>query len=358
MFPQMARCLSNPVLAGPILDLANYLTRSGIANTHPLAADHEQLVRTLSGLTRQLEALQADPASADEAARDRALAGVSLAISLCDALALIGNETAIAALSHALGLKHRRLRIEAAAALARFDDPAGKEVLLACAADPVTRLHALHYAEELGLENEIDEAHRASVAVAEAELVSYLAQPSVMGVPPSSCELVDSQTMYWPSYEEPRQCFLFRFTYGAVVDSAYVTFSNIGIAGPVAHAFKADLGNLAVDDIYAAFAGWQAEHPEIVESPVARAIGFGGAVEELVERLEAADYQRVQPVLCGRFFGDDVIAAAAERNGVAGAVVADNEMILWYPAEGTPRPITPAEAYCIYKGRRLLRQFN
>ena len=179
-----------------------------------------------------------------------------------------------------------------------------------------------------------------------------------MGVPPSSCELVDSRTMYWPSYEEPRQCFLFRFTYGAVVDSEYVTFSNIGIAGPVVHAFKADLGNLAVDDIYAAYAGWQAEHPEIMQTPVGLATGFGGAIEELVDRLEAEDYQRVQPVLHGRFFGDHVMAAAAERNGVAGAVVADDETILWYPAEGTPRPITPAEAYCIYKGRRLLRQFN
>ena len=118
--------MSHPLLAAPILDLANYLTRHGIAKTHPLAADHEQLIRTLSGLTRQLEALQADPAAAADAARDQALAGVSLAISLCDALALIGNDAALAALSHALSLKHRRLRIEAAAALARFDDPAAR----------------------------------------------------------------------------------------------------------------------------------------------------------------------------------------------------------------------------------------
>jgi hypothetical protein len=164
--------------------------------------------------------------------------------------------------------------------------------------------------------------------------------------------------MYWPGYEEPRQCYLFRCTYGAILESEYVTFSNIGIAGPAIHTFKADLGNLPVDDIYAAYAGWQAEHPEIVQSAVGVATGFGGAVEELVEKLERDDYQRVQPVIAGRFFGDDVIAAAAERNGVAGAVITDGETTLWYPAEGTPRPITPSEAYCIYKGRRLLRQFN
>jgi hypothetical protein len=77
-----------------------------------------------------------------------------------------------------------------------------------------------------------------------------------------------------------------------------------------------------------------------------------------VERLERGGYQRVVPVIHGRFWGDDVIAAAAERRGVVGAVVVDAETIQWVSAEGISRPIRPADAYCIYKGRRLLRQFN
>jgi hypothetical protein len=358
VFPKIKVCLSNPLLAAPIVDLANYIWRNKMADLHPLADDQEQLVRLLSGLTHELESLQVDPTSAAEANRDRALTAVALAVSLCDALALIGNDSALAVLSHVLNLQHRRLRVEAAAALAHFGDRQGIDVLLACASDPVTRLRALHYAEELDIENQIDETYRAPEAVAEANLVSYLAQPSVMGVPPSACELIESRTMNWPGYEEPRQCFLFRFTYRAIVDSEPVTFSNIGIAGPVAYAFQADLGNLPVEDIYAAYAGWHAEHPEITQTPVGEATGFGGAVEELVERLERGGYQRVVPVIHGRFWGDDVIAAAAERRGVVGAVVVDAETIQWVSAEGISRPIRPADAYCIYKGRRLLRQFN
>jgi hypothetical protein len=359
LFPTLAQCLDHPLLAAPVLDLANYLTRNGITQRHPLAGQTRQLVRTLAGLTSQLEQLQTNrEQSLDDSVRSRALSGVALGVALCDALALIGDPSARGALSHALSLQHRRLRIEAAAALVRLGDEQGRDALIACAADPVMRLRALRYAEELDLEQEIDEAHQSPLAVAESQLVTYLSEPTVMGVPPSSCELVDSRTMYWPGYEEPRMCFLFRFVYRAIVGDESVSISNIGIAGPVVHAFKADLGNLSIDDIYAAYAGWQAEHPEITQFAVSPASPLRSAALALVERLEQDGFDRVQPVLLGRFFRDDVIAAAAEKNGIAGAAVADADVILWYPAQTTSRPITPAEAYCIYKGRRLLRQFN
>ena len=67
--------------------------------------------------------------------------------------------------------------------------------------------------------------------------------------------------MYWPGFDEPVECFLFRFAY-EVGDGEY---TNIGIAGPLCHAFGADLADLPPDDIYAVFAGWQVEHEEIYE---------------------------------------------------------------------------------------------
>ena len=39
------------------------------------------------------------------------------------------------------------------------------------------------------------------------------------------------------------------------------------MAGPLVHAFEADLTKLDQFDAYAAFAGWQAEHPDIYEVP-------------------------------------------------------------------------------------------
>ena len=52
--------------------------------------------------------------------------GVGLAVALCDALAQIGNKEAIGKLYQAMDLSHRRLRTEAAAALAKLGEEAGE----------------------------------------------------------------------------------------------------------------------------------------------------------------------------------------------------------------------------------------
>ena len=66
--------------------------------------------------------------------------GVSLAVSLCDALALIGDASSTARLREAHEIRHRRLRVEAAAALARLGDEEGEKSLIELAAEPVARL--------------------------------------------------------------------------------------------------------------------------------------------------------------------------------------------------------------------------
>jgi hypothetical protein len=247
------------------------------------------------------------------------------------------------------------LRTEAVAALARLGEEAGVEALVALAAEPVVRLRVLTYAAELGCLDQVDERYQSGAARAEAELALWLAQPSQMAVPPNSCEVVDQRTQYWPGYDEPVDCYLVRFVY-LIGDTE---LSNIGIAGPLAHAFAADLSDLPPDDIYAAFAGWQAEHDEIRESAPEDLSGRQQIdVLRLQRGLADQGYTAVEPQTWGLFFGDSVLVAQARYNGMPGVAVTDGQQTCWWPQAASRRPIGPLEAYCIYKGRKLLQTFN
>ncbi|HEX5102830.1 MAG TPA: HEAT repeat domain-containing protein, partial [Pirellulaceae bacterium] len=164
---------------------------------------------------------------------------------------------------------------------------------------------------------------------------------------------------FWPGYSQPVECFLFRFQYVLTVEDDERSFSSIGIAGPLAHAFVADLGDLPPDDIYAAFAGWQAAHQDIKEFDVARLSKSEKLeVERLKRRLHDAGYREIQPQSMGYFFGAKALVALCQREDVPGIAVADFQDISFLPQRSTRRPLGPAEAYCIYKGRKLLRAFN
>ena len=354
MFPRIMACLENVKLAAAVIDLANYLCRHELCTPHPMAASLSQLIRFLDGVTVELERLQSTELDgADlEQARQRAVTGIPLATALCDALALIGDSTAQRVLHTTLQLQHRRLRVEAAAALARLRDDAGTKALLAAASVPATRLRAIEYAKELGIEEQLDEQFTAPVAIAEAELISYLAEPKVFGLAPTSCELLDCQTMYWPGYEEPRMCYLFRYSYSAMLEDRVQSYSNIGIAGPATYALPANLEDLPTEDVYAAYAGWQAEHPEIKHSMLEPHQTLPAKVQSHLDRTETDEFESLQPTLLGNFFGDTHIVANARKEGANGAVVIDADQLHWFSG------VEASDAYHIYKGRRLLRQFN
>ena len=82
---------------------------------------------------------------------------VALAVSLCDALGLIGDESSIGKLNQTVDLRHRRVQCEAAGALAKLGEEVGKKRLLELAADPAARLRAIHYADELGFGDLVDD---------------------------------------------------------------------------------------------------------------------------------------------------------------------------------------------------------
>ncbi len=363
LFPRLLDGLAHPQLAAPVLDLANYLTRQGIEPVHPASSRARQLTALLGDLSQSLARLEESPpedaASAVELSR-RVASQVALAVSLCDALALIGDKGAIGKLNQALALAHRRLRTEAAAALARLGDDDGAAELVKLAEEPVARLRVLAFAGELGLTDRIDPKWQTPQARAEAQLAVWLAEPTQFGIPPQKLELFDQRRMFWPGFTGEVDCFLFRFTYQATIaGQGERSLSNIGIAGPLAHAFLADLADLSPDDIYAAYAGWQAEHEEIREFEVARLSKSEKLeAERLTRRLRDAGYTAIEPQRMGYFFGDKALVALATREELSGVTVADFREIVFFPQRHSRRPLGPREAYNIYKGRKLLKSFN
>lgn len=363
VFPRLLDGLGDPGVAAATLDLANFVCRRQLLPGHP-ALPRVTAIRKLFAMVvqRLAQIAQQPPEAADSLQRvQRAVAdGVALAVSLCDAHALMRDTAAIPTLREALALPHRRVRAEAAAALARLGEADGAQALIELAAEPVARLRVLAYAEELQLLDRVEACYQTPAARAEAELVLWLAQPQQIGVPPSSCELVDECTQFWPGFDEPQACFLFRFTYSAG-ESEY---RNIAIAGPLTHAFRADLQDLPPTDIYAAFAGWHAEHEELYETVLDEQTDPEQQpdVARSTRRLEAAEYTDVRPQLIGMFFGERIHVASATRNGVRGIAIVDPQEIHWRPLPVLPtepsRRLSAEDVYSIYKGRRLLRAFN
>lgn len=359
VFPLILDGLEVPGLASYVLDYANYAYRHHWVSEHPATSRSGQLTKLLSELSDRLGQLQDTPPNSKEDAirvGKQVTDSVALGIALCDAAACIGDVEAVASLNKALEVEHRRLRVEAAAALAKLGVEDAKKILTAMAADPIERLRVLSYAEELDLIDEVDEEFSNIVARAEAEFVMHLAQPGQMGIAPQHIELIDQREQAWPGYEETRNCFLFQFAY----DFPGGEFTNIGIAGPVVMTFDGDLTALSTDDIYALFAGWHVEHTEIFAVEAERAAGQD---EILMHHMkvcltESDEYEEVIPALLGWLFERRCLVASARRSGEMGWAIVSDDEVSWLPL-GTPsRPLGAQDAFHLFVGRSLLRSFN
>ena len=84
--------------------------------------------------------------------------------------------------------------------LARLGEDGGRNRLVELAAEPVCRLRAIHYADELGIGDLINEDLRSDEATAEADMSLWMSQPQQMGVPPTKVEVVESRRLLWPSF--------------------------------------------------------------------------------------------------------------------------------------------------------------
>jgi hypothetical protein len=355
LFPQLLEALHDATLATVVLDLANYLTRSGRLAKHPAADRVGRLTALLGGVVMRLAKLEERPdefARSPEELNQIVSDSTGLVVALTNALALIGDTRVTGKLHQTLELSHRRIRTEAASALATLGDERGTEVLVDMAAEPVVRLRALATLDELGQLDKVPQRHRSAAARAESELAVRLALPTYFGAPPRELELVDTCRQHWPGFEQPVDCYLFRYEYFF----ANRLLEGIGIAGPVVHALRADLADLPPSDIYAAYAGWGTEHEEIREQP-ADAIDDGqrGAWNHRRDGLIGMGYDDPQLIKVGHFFGQTHFVATSRRRGQAGILVDDGGKIEWFSSTGAARSVGPEEAYYIVKGRNLLR---
>lgn len=358
LFPRLLDAQHDAAIATAVLDLANYLTASRRAERHPATDRAARLADLLGGLVGRLARLEERPhefASSPADLNAMVSESIGLIVAIVHALALIGDASATGKLHQVLALGHRRVRTEAAFALASLGDERGVEVLAQMTAEPVVRSGALEYLSQLGKLECAAEAFRSPAARAEGELAARLALPTYFGAPPNSLELIDANRRRWPGCNEATDCFLFRYEYRIGERS----LSGIGMAGPLVHAFQGDLADLPVDDIYAAYAGWGTEHPEISEidagdlSPQQQS-AWESARQQLVEH----GYQSPRLMKLGQFFGEAHFVATAERQQRAGTVITWDGQIEWFPHAAMSRSPGETEIYCIFKGRRLLRSFR
>ncbi|GAA4463155.1 HEAT repeat domain-containing protein [Novipirellula rosea] len=358
VFPRLLQCLQFPSLAAPTLDLANFLVRERNVSPHPAAANLTMLNHLLGEVSSRLGRFEENPhAFGDDVETVQATLGeaVSLAVSLCDAVGLIGDETSIGKLNQTVELKHRRVQCEAAGALARLKDEQGIKRLLELTADPAARLRAIAYADELGLGDQIDPELRSDVATAEAEMSLWLTQPQQMGVPPTSLEVIDSRRMLWPSFTDRVDVHLVRFEYSF----GEKKYSNVGITGPVTFAFSSDVADLPLEDIYAIYAGWHAEHPEIFAIPAEQFnVAQQRAMKDYVKHLETLEYEEIKPSLLGFFLDEQAGVFTAVRDSTECVVVTDGLETIDQAVAGRTRPLTPGDVFNLYKGRKMLRTFN
>lgn len=358
LFPRLLDGVAHPATAPLVLDLCNYLARSGRMPEHPAAPRGAALAALLGEVVSRLAHLEERPQeySRDPAELSRLVQeGVTLVVSLCDALAGIGDDRAVGKLRQALALSHRRVQTEAAAALARLDDPEGATALALLAAEPATRTRALAYLEELGRIDDAKQEHRTPAARAIGYLAAHLAEPAQFGLAPQRLRLIDETRLRWPGFAEPVECFLVEYEYRLPRG----TWTGIGLGGPLVHAMRVDLADLPPADIYAAYAGWSAEHEEIRETAADH------LPDELLGQWRAAQrdiashgFEQIELVKLGQFFGELHWVATAHRGQQQGVLIADPPRVEWHPRSGGRHAPGPDDRYLIHKGKKLLQAFN
>lgn len=357
LFPDLFQGLNQAALAPVIVDLANYCFRQDLCDEHPASSRKAELQGLLDQLATRMLDVESDPTSWAHSAEQISKMisdSVALIVSLCDSMALLDNQEAIPAIEKVGQLRHRRVRAEAAFALAKLGVEAGIEELLKLVDEPVSRLRVLQYAEELGISDRIDEKYRTEEANAESELALWLSQPNQMGVPPSSIELKDRRTIYWPSYDDPVDCFLFRFEYRLGEN----VFSNLAIVGPLVHAFLADLQAVELEDAYAAFAGWQVEHEEIRELDLDSLTSHRKTdLFRLERRLNDYAAEQIEIRLMGLFFGEVFAVARCQVGGKDCLALVDANEIRTFEL-AAERPLDESILFAIYVGKKLISAFN
>jgi hypothetical protein len=351
VYPRLLESTAPSVLS-PALDVLNHAVRVRSLPEHPAKPMLGTLLRIMGGLVQQLGKLEENPAqfgSSVKSIQKILFDSVSLCVSLCHSFALIGDPESIGKLNQASQLAHRRIRTEAAYALAKLGDKKGQERLIELASDFASRQRAIVYAEELGIEDRVDEKWTTAAALAESRLANWLAQNEQMGITPARMELLDQRTLPWPGFEQPQECFLFRYEY----DMQSSVFSNVGFSGPMCSTFAHDLADISLDDTYAIFVGHDIDHPDALELPpntidarwIERSKRIIESIPDGVEWLET--------ILCAQFFEHfGLLARVRAGNAERIAVLGEDEQVIYEPFT-TKNQADPMLTLWLWRGRKF-----
>ena len=107
LYPEILDCLQSPTLASPVLDIASFLVRRSRVDRHPASERLPMLNELLGAVSGRLSRFEQDPrVLGDDVETVQAKLGeaVALAVSLCDTLALIGDESSIGKLNQTVEL--------------------------------------------------------------------------------------------------------------------------------------------------------------------------------------------------------------------------------------------------------------
>jgi hypothetical protein len=119
------------------------------------------------------------------------------------------------------------------------------------------------------------------------------------------------------------------------------------------------VANLPLDDIYAIYAGWHAEHDQIFSVASEQ---FNEAQLRLMEQfqrhLERLGYQNIRPAQLGFFLDEQAGVFIARRDATECVVATDGLETIDQPISGRLRPLTPEDLFNLFKGRKMLRTFN
>ena len=352
VFPELLKS-TDPSVLSPALDVANHYFRSRRPDRHPAVDEFSTLLKLLGGLVNQLEMLEENPTrfgDSVEAIQKILFDSVSLAVSLCDTFGLIGNKEAIGKLNRALSLSHRRIQSEAAFALAKLGDQHGEQRIVDLASDFACRQRVIAYAEEIGIEDRIDEKWTTAAALAESRLAIWLSQKEQMGIAPARMELLDQRTLSWPGFDQPQECFLFRYEY----DLQESVFSNLGFAGPMSYTFSDDLANISMDDAYAIFAGCDMDHPDVYELPPGGVLPTHTAmINQWTDALQER-FDSIELILFGVFFEHTAMLARGINGKETRVFVYDGDKLQVEPFPKLGQA-DPKLTYLLWRGRLFLQ---
>lgn len=328
VFPRLLDTNQPSVLA-PALDLANNMARKHGVRPHPAAERFDSLLTIFGAVTLQLQSLEENPRQFSDnvqVIQQILFDAVSLLVALCDFFAQMGDPRSIGKLNQALVLKHRRLKLESAYALAKLGESRALDLIVELLQDDSSRARALAYLHELSADDRIDPQWTSSLAKAKSDLAIWLSQPEQFAIPPSRITLVEQRTLQWPGFDGPQECFLLQFDYG----TGDGNYSNIGFSGPFPIAMSLDMKSFSNDTVFAMYLANDIEDPH--ESRIAwdsLPEPHKDSYEPMLRELEEKGLLGIKPLAQLNCLGAQaLLCQATSDEGNAWGILTDGDSII------------------------------